>query len=126
MKKCIVALLILLLILAAGIYNTYYIDKLTSSVLALANEAEASTVTGDFAAAVSTMERAAKRWEEAENYTYVFIRHSSVDTAADVFNDVLAELYDENAAAAQGIFRKLRMHLTTIADMERIRFGTIF
>lgn len=126
MKRCIAALLILLLIAAVSLYNIRHIDVMTQTLLKKVNTAEQHALSGEFTEAASQMEQAAEMWEENNTYAYVFLRHAEVDTTADVFCEVLAELYDENAAGAKGMIRKLRAHLTTIAAMEHIRVETIF
>ena len=126
MKKCIGAAVLLVLLLAGGLLNVRYLDGLTGELVSLADAAMALAEAGDFPAAAERAEAAAQRWAEADGYTHVFVRHTEIDSTTDAFCDLLGELYAEDAPAARGAHRKLREHLTSIAGMEHITFGSIF
>ena len=126
MRKCIAAIIILLLIFAAGLFNIHCIDTLTRELIDLTEAAQRSARADDLPASVAAVEQAAKSWEDAAVYTHIFIRHTEVDATTDAFCELLAELYAGNADGAQGMFRKLRARLTLLADMERISFGSVF
>lgn len=126
MSKAVWAGIILLAILAATLYNIRYLDKLTGELLSLTETAQERAEAGDFQGAVSEAEQAARLWAEKDGYTHVLIRHSEIDSTTDAFYELLSDLHAQDALSARGSFEKLRAHLTSIASMEHITFGSIF
>lgn len=126
MKKCIAAVAVLALLFTGGLVNIRYLDGMTGELTALADEALTLAGTGDFSSAAERAEEAAQRWAAADGYTHVLVRHTEIDSATDAFCDFLACLYAENFPEARGAHQKLKEHLTSIAGMEHITFGSIF
>ena len=125
MKKWITAVLVLLLIFAGCLYNIRCVDRLTDELLTLADSALTFSETGDHENAVRQAEKAAALWAEKDGYTHVFIRHGEIDSATDAFYDYLGAICTDDPGEIQGAYRKLRAHLTSIAGMEHISFGSV-
>ena len=125
MRKCIGAGLLLLLIFAGCLYNVRYVDALTEELLTLADGAVALSEAGDTGNAVRQAEKASALWAEKDGYTHVFIRHSEIDSATDAFCDFLGAISAGEPGEIRGTYERLRAHLTSIAGMEHISFGSV-
>lgn len=124
MKKEIIALLLLVLLFAASLFNIWYFDRLC---LDIAGEVKASAVAlerGDMEAAQEHLNSALHTWLDADSYTHIFIRHPEIDSAADAFYE-LGQAMEENSESCRAAYDKLLYHLESIRTMEHLRFGSI-
>jgi len=125
MKRELWALLVLAALLAAALINVRHADRLMTELAELVQETEDAVTAGNFPAAEETLRRAMALWKKDSVYTHILIRHSEVDSTADVFYELLSELREKSAAAAAEC-EKLRAHLLGIAAMEHVTLGNIF
>lgn len=124
MKKEIIALLLLVLLFAASLFNIWYFDRLC---LDIAGEVKASAVAlerGDMEAAQEHLNSALHTWLDADSYTHIFIRHPEIDSTADAFYE-LGQAMEENSESCRAAYDKLLYHLESIRTMEHLRFGSI-
>lgn len=124
MKKEIIALLLLVLLFAASLFNIWYFDRLC---LDIAGEVKASAVAlerGDMEAAQEYLNSALHTWLDADSYTHIFIRHPEIDSTADAFYE-LGQALEENSESCRAAYDKLLYHLESIRTMEHLRFGSI-
>ena len=124
MKKEIIALLLLVLLFAASLFNIWYFDRLC---LDIAGEEKASAVAlerGDMEAAQEHLNSALHTWLDADSYTHIFIRHPEIDSTADAFYE-LGQALEENSESCRAAYDKLLYHLESIRTMEHLRFGSI-
>ena len=124
MKKEIIALLLLVLLFAASLFNIWYFDRLC---LDIAGEVKASAVAlerGDMEAAQEHLNSALHTWLDADSYTHIFIRHPEIDSTADAFYE-LGQALEENSESCRAAYAKLLYHLESIRTMEHLRFGSI-
>lgn len=124
MKKEIIALLLLVLLFAASLFNIWYFDRLC---LDIAGEVKASAVAlerGDMDAAQEHLNSALHTWLDADSYTHIFIRHPEIDSTADAFYE-LGQALEENSESCRAAYDKLLYHLESIRTMEHLRFGSI-
>ncbi|MGM9586850.1 MAG: DUF4363 family protein [Candidatus Limivicinus sp.] len=124
MKKEIIALLLLVLLFAASLFNIWYFDRLC---LDIAGEVKASAVAlerGDMEAAQEHLNSALHTWLDADSYTHIFIRHPEIDSTADAFYE-LGQALEENSESCRAAYDKLLYHLESIRTMEHLRFGSI-
>ena len=126
MNKAFWAGAILLAILAATLLNIRHLDTLTGELLSLTEVSQAYAEADDYSQAVSSAEQAARLWAENDGYTHVLVRHTEIDSTTDAFYELLSDLHAQDKLSARGSFEKLRAHLTSIASMEHISFGSIF
>ena len=124
MKKEIIALLLLVLLFTASLFNIWYFDRLC---LDIAGEVKASAVAlerGDMEAAQEHLNSALHTWLDADSYTHIFIRHPEIDSTADAFYE-LGQALEENSESCRAAYAKLLYHLESIRTMEHLRFGSI-
>ena len=124
MKKEIIALLLLVLLFAASLFNIWYFDRLC---LDIAGEVKASAVAlerGEPEAAQEHLNSALHTWLDADSYTHIFIRHPEIDSTADAFYE-LGQALEENSESCRAAYAKLLYHLESIRTMEHLRFGSI-
>ena len=124
MKKEIIALLLLVLLFAASLFNIWYFDRLC---LDIAGEVKASAVAlerGEPEAAQEPLNSALHTWLDADSYTHIFIRHPEIDSTADAFYE-LGQALEENSESCRAAYDKLLYHLESIRTMEHLRFGSI-
>ena len=124
MKKEIIALLLLVLLFAASLFNIWYFDRLC---LDIAGEVKASAVAlerGEPEAAQEHLNSALHTWLVADSYTHIFIRHPEIDSTADAFYE-LGQALEENSESCRAAYDKLLYHLESIRTMEHLRFGSI-
>ena len=124
MKKEIIALLLLVLLFAASLFNIWYFDRLC---LDIAGEVKASAVAlerGEPEAAQEHLNSALHTWLDADSYTHIFIRHPEIDSTADAFYE-LGQALEENSESCRTAYDKLLYHLESIQTMEHLRFGSI-
>ena len=124
MKKEIIALLLLVLLFAASLFNIWYFDRLC---LDIAGEVKASAVAlerGEPEAAQEHLNSALHTWLDADSYTHIFIRHPEIDSTGDAFYE-LGQALEENSESCRAAYDKLLYHLESIRTMEHLRFGSI-
>ena len=124
MKKEIIALLLLVLLFAASLFNIWYFDRLC---LDIAGEVKASAVAlerGEPEAAQEHLNSALHTWLDADSYIHIFIRHPEIDSTADAFYE-LGQALEENSESCRAAYDKLLYHLESIRTMEHLRFGSI-
>ncbi len=126
MKKEFAALALLAALLAASFYNVRYIENMVSEISALAHESYGCLAEGDTVASMQKLEQAIERWEQAEGYTHIFIRHSEIDGTSDAMFDALGCISGDSGQEADGAFRRLFYHLDSLVGMERVTLGSIF
>lgn len=126
MKKELFAVLMLVIIIAACIFNVYYVSRMTEEILELISLSEQDALAGDWASAVASAEEAVKLWEGAEEYTHIFIRHSEIDSTTDEFYSMLAELYKEDMGGVKAAYKAVSSRIKSIIKMEIPTFGTVF
>ncbi|NLL46060.1 MAG: DUF4363 family protein [Clostridiales bacterium] len=126
MKKEIVTGIIFLLIFALTLVNIYVLKNLTDGLLDLIDQSRAYAEKGDWENAISKAKEAEERWNRADPYTHIVIRHSEIDSATDAFYDLLKALYSEEAGNAKGAYMALTAHITSIEGMDKVKLGSIF
>ena len=124
MKRELAAGALLLLLMAGAWWNIRAVDRLTGELLAGLDASQAADEQGDHLAAQAALDKALNRWLEADSYTHIFIRHAEIDSTADAFYELQAQLLtgEGNSSAA---FDKLRYHLDSIQRMEHPSLGSI-
>ena len=126
MKRELCALLFLLALFAAAGWNIRRADRLTQELeqhLALSQKA---LLSGDRAYAETELEAAVRIWENAKNYTHVFLRHLEIDTVSDAFFHLLQGVRAGEGKELSASYDLLRYHLDSIDYMEHINLGSVF
>ena len=126
MKKTYAAAALLFLLLAGALINLWYLDGFIAGLVGQVDVSRTCAEDGDYAAAEHELRRAIGTWNGADGYTHVFIRHSEIDSTTDAFYELLSDIVAGDGDSAVGSFEKLTAHLTSIATMEHVTFGSIF
>ena len=124
MKKEIIALLLLVLLFTASLFNIWYFDRLCLDIAGEVNASSDALERGDMDAAQEHLNSALHTWLDADSYTHIFIRHPEIDSTADAFYE-LGQALEENSESCRAAYDKLLYHLESIRTMEHLRFGSI-
>lgn len=126
MKKELFALVLLLLIVAACLWNIRYLNAFTGALLEKTDAAWQAAQHGDWERARSEAEALLQQWTEAEGYTHIAIRHSEISMTTEAICAFLGHLSQESPGEAYAARCALRAQLESLCTMEQLRFGSIF
>ncbi len=126
MKKEIIVGIFLILMLTAAFVNIHYLNKLTDDVITYVEAAEKAAEDEDWDKAEHKAEAAVKLWNESNTYTHLVLRHTEIDSATDALYGFLEQIYAQEPGAAKGAALAASARLECLADIEEIRFGSIF
>lgn len=126
MKKELFAILTILLLLIGSVSSLIHLESLVSDLNTHIEYSLLYCSLDDYEAAHTEMGKALQKWNNAEGYTHIFIRHSEVDTTSDVFYDVLSAIHDREKYEAEYQLKKLKYHTESILRMERLTLRSVF
>jgi len=126
MKKTFIAIGLLALLTTLSAWNLQHLRILTGELSRGVEEARACCQKGDFEAAGAVLDKSLELWLGSDGYTHIFIRHSEIDAASDIFYDLRGDILAEDGEAAEANGEKLLYHLQSIYAMERLSFKSIF
>ena len=126
MKKAVLALSLLLGIALLSLWNLRHLEKLTDELTAGIIAVRQHCREGSFDEAERTLNKALDRWLGSDGYTHIFIRHSEIDAASDIFYDLRGDILAGDSESAGADAEKLLYHLQSIRSMERISIKSIF
>ena len=124
MKRELAAGTLLALLIAGAWWNIRAVDRLTGDILAGLDTAQTAEARGQPAEAREALDKALKRWLEADRYTHIFIRHAEIDATADAFYELQSQLLSGEGDSSAA-YDKLRYHLESIRQMEHPSLGSI-
>ena len=126
MKKTAFALGLLLGMALLSLWNLQHLEKLTEELCGGVVSVRQHCREGDFAAAEAALDKTLDRWLGSDGYTHIFIRHSEIDAASDIFYDLRGDILAGDGESAEAEAEKLLHHLQSIYSMERISLKSIF
>ena len=124
MKRELAAGTLLVLLIAGAWWNIRAVDRLTGEIRAGLDTAQAAEARGQPEEAREALDKALKRWLEADRYTHIFIRHAEIDATADAFYELQSQLLSGEGDSSAA-YDKLRYHLESIRQMEHPSLGSI-
>ena len=124
MKRELAAGTLLALLIAGAWWNIRAVDRLTGDILAGLDTAQTAEARGQPEEAREALDKALKRWLEADRYTHIFIRHAEIDATADAFYELQSQLLSGEGDSSAA-YDKLRYHLESIRQMEHPGLGSI-
>ena len=124
MKRELAAGTLLALLIAGAWWNIRAVDRLTGDILAGLDTAQTAEARGQPEEAREALDKALKRWLEADRYTHIFIRHAEIDSTADAFYELQSQLLSGEGDSSAA-YDKLRYHLESIRQMEHPSLGSI-
>ena len=119
MKRELAAGALLLLLMAGAWWNIHAVDTLTREIMGDLDTSQAAEEQGDHPAAQAALDKALNRC-----YTHIFIRHAEIDSTADAFYELQAQLLSGEGDSSAA-YDKLRYHLDSIQRMEHPSLGSI-
>ena len=126
MKKEFFASLTILSLLLISIAGYIHLTKLTNSITEHTNKAMGAVSQANFELARTELNAALLLWNDDEQYTHIFIRHSEVDTVSDAFYEALGNVCSNQKEEAQISILKLMYHVNSVQSMERITLRSVF
>lgn len=126
MVKEVLAALLLIALLIAAIFNIGIVNNLTDEITKTVEQAVAAAESGNWNGAIESAEKAVSLWKSKDSYTHIVLRHSQIDTVSGALYDFLLEAYDQNAERLSAAAEAAMYHLDSVAQMERVRFGSVF
>ena len=124
MKRELAAGTLLVLLIAGAWWNIRAVDRLTGEIMAGLDTAQTAEARGQPEEAREALDKALKRWLEADRYTHIFIRHAEIDATADAFYELQSQLLSGEGDSSAA-YDKLRYHLESIRQMEHPSLGSI-
>ena len=122
----IFAVVLLLLLVVGAILNVNHLDGIIQDIMERIDEAEVLASQGEFQKSANAIHSASMIWRDSSPYTGILLRHPEIDSCSDAFSELYSEICAEDYNRARGSFEKLRAHLTGVASMERLSFGSVF
>ena len=126
MKKTVFAIALLLGLAALSFWNLHHLHELTGGLCREVETVRRLAREGEAEAAAKALDAALTRWLAADGYTHIFIRHSEIDAASDIFYDLRGDLAAGDLESADAGAEKLLYHLQSIDSMERPDFKSVF
>ena len=126
MKKSILALSLLFLLAAVSLWNLRHLEALTGELVSGIKSARAYWQAEDFDRAETALDKALQSWLDSDGYTHIFIRHSEIDAASDIFYDLRGDIQAKDRESADANAEKLLYHLQSIYSMEQISIKSVF
>lgn len=109
-----------------SVWNTHHIALVTDSISAELTLSAERAESGDVASAEAHARRAKDIWDSHRVYFESVLRHTEFDTVCEDFYNVEEKLLDGDEAKVALYANHAVEHLRAVADMERVRIGTIF
>ena len=125
MSREIYSLILLLLLISASALNILAAERLCTQMLSFVEHAEICAEDENWAESEDSINKALEIWLRSKPYTHIFIRHSETDICTDAYYDLLEAISSKSADETGPVFSKLRYHIRSIADMEKLRLGNI-
>lgn len=126
MKKELIVGLIFLLMVAVSIVNIIRIDAFSSDMISLIQSADHASSLFDWENAAVYAEKATNLWNSKESYTHITIDHGNTDAISDSLYELLAEIYSQDSGHVHGMAMQLAARLTSLSEMEKPHWGSIF
>ena len=124
MKREISALLLLVLLAAASVWNIHRVDALIEEVKEHVALSEKALLAGDGAYASEQLDAAFRIWSSSRAYTQTLLRHSELDGTSDAFFAAMRELKAGEIRTVPAVYEQLRSHLDCLAGVEHVTWGT--
>lgn len=125
MKKELTAAALLLLLVAAAIWNVHYLGarcEALDSTVARAQEQYHAGATGN---AIQALEDARADWDRMDRYAHVMLPHDVVESVTETFDAVKSALSAGDIAAETQLCL-LRTRIANLGESEHAALGNVF
>jgi len=125
MKKEIFSVSVLIFLLIAVLFNTYFLNTFTGEIISTVNAAENDALHERWDLAAQKAQTAAKMWNKNEPYTHIVLDHNEIDIVHDSFCGFLEKIYSQDLDGITVSCDQLRYYLSGISRTESISIGNI-
>lgn len=126
MKKELAAAGLLLTILLVSLWNTRHLRLLLDDLQDRTTLSLSAAESGQWETASAASEALALRWENAEAYTQVFIRHPDIEAMSDALTSLCGAVRSQDADAVFTAAMSVSTRLEAIRKSETLSPGSIF
>ena len=126
MKREIIAGTVLLLLLVAVLFNSFFISRLTGNIISIVDEAADAADAGKWETSVEKATEAIKLWNMSDKYTHIILNHDEIGMLSDSLYELLEEIHAGNSGTVTSAARMVRTRLEDVAKMESMSPGSIF
>lgn len=125
MKRIIAAASILLLVFAATLCHSFYISSLTRELTSILEAAEVNAEKNDWAAAETLTQTARERWDSADAYLHILLRHSETDAIYTGFREVYEFIQCQEGGEYSAANARLIAQLELLSEAEQLTLKNI-
>lgn len=126
MKKELAAAVLLLLILCASLWNIRHLNQLLDELDARSALALSAAEAGSWTEAETSAALLITRWQKAETYAQVFIRHPDIDAVSDALTAFRGAVMSQDVDACRTAALSVSTRLSSIRKAETPSLGSIF
>ena len=126
MKREIIAAAVLVLLLAAVIFNSLYLSRLTETLISTVDEAEEAVSAGKFEVSAAKAAEAAEVWNTSAKYTHIVLGHDEVGLLSDSLFKLVEDVLAGDAETVRNTCEMVSLKLRNIARNETLSPGSIF
>ncbi len=126
MKKELFAAGLLAALLALSLINSAVIKGLCDEIDGMVRSSGDAAESGDWDTARKRADSALELWRKREGYTKIVLRHTDIETLTDDFYELTEHIYSKDPGSVKSAVELVGEHLSDIAQMESINFGSIF
>lgn len=125
MRRLYVALVILVLIFSAALYNAHFLEQVTDELTELLTRAEARAEAGDWNAARKLTDQADAIWQDHSLYFHVLLRHSETDDVEVQLQEVQGFLQLEEQGEYSAANARLLAEIALLYEAEQFSLKNI-
>lgn len=126
MKKELAAAVLLFLILSTALWNVHHLGLLLDELETCSGLAMAAAELESWAEAETAVDALMRRWQSAETYAQVFIRHPDIDAVSDALASLQSAVRSQDANACRTAAFTVSTRLGSIRKAETPSLGSIF
>lgn len=126
MKKAVAAGVLLLAMLGGFLWSSHVLDAAVGEMTEQAEECRRFCRIGDLGSAEDSLSRATESWERLGFYGRVFLRQTETDAVEEALREVLDCLRNGERESAEVALDWLERRLLSLAEMERVSWGSVF
>ena len=126
MKKELAAAALLLLIFCASLWHLRHLRLLLDELQTRTDLTTAAAEASQWDIAAAASDALLLRWQNAEGYTQVFIRHPDIDAVSDALVSLISAVRSQDADACRTAAFSIQNRLLAIRKAETPTLGSIF
>ena len=125
MKRLWIAVAILLTLLGSTLYNSRYLNRLSSDLAQRLTDAHELAAADDWTRAAQLTQQVARNWQKHDFYFHVMLPHKDIDDIHLSFQEVLEYLELKETDQYNAANARLIAQLGLLAEMEQLNWKNI-